>query len=210
MTRLLVVDDHEIVRAGVKRLLVEVSEFTLAGEAGSGADAVNMVRESDWDVVLLDISMPDMSGIDALQQIKQWKPELPVLILSSHLEEIYAINLLRAGAGGYLNKVCAPSELARAIRTVASGGKYVSSSLRRKLASESRGDGHNLPHSDLSQREFQVFCRLADGQALTEIAEDFALSVKTIASYRARLLEKMGMRTVAEITAYAIKHGLIQ
>ena len=119
MTRLLVVDDHEIVRAGVKRLLAEVSEFTVAGEAGSGADAVNMVRESDWDVVLLDISMPDMNGIDALQQIKQWKPELPVLILSSHPEEIYAINLLRAGAGGYLNKVCAPAELAGAIRTVA-------------------------------------------------------------------------------------------
>ncbi len=155
MTRLLVVDDHEIVRAGVKRLLAEVSEFTVAGEAGSGADAVNMVRESDWDVVLLDISMPDMNGIDALQQIKQWKPELPVLILSSHPEEIYAINLLRAGAGGYLNKVCAPAELAGAIRTVAAGGKYVSSSLRRKLASQSRGDGHNMPHSDLSQREFR-------------------------------------------------------
>jgi len=168
MTRLLVVDDHEIVRAGVKRLLAEVSELTVAGEAGSGADAVSMVRESDWDVVLLDISMPDMSGIDALQQIKQWKPELPVLILSSHPEEIYAINLLRAGAGGYLNKVCAPAELAGAIRSVASGGKYVSSSLRQKLASESRGDGRNMPHSDLSQREFQVFCRLADGQALTE------------------------------------------
>jgi len=100
MTRLLVVDDHEIVRAGVKRLLAEVSEFTVAGEAGSGADAANMVKESDWDVVLLDISMPDMNGIDALRQIKQWKPELPVLILSSHSEEIYAINLLRAGAGG--------------------------------------------------------------------------------------------------------------
>jgi DNA-binding NarL/FixJ family response regulator len=104
MTRLLVVDDHEIVRAGVKRLLAEVSEFTVADEAGSGADAVSMVRESDWDVVLLDISMPDMNGIDALQQIKQWKPELPVLILSSHPEEIYAINLLRAGAGGYLKQ----------------------------------------------------------------------------------------------------------
>src|SRR6187551_2218486 len=128
MKRLLVVDDHEMVRAGVKRLLAEVSEFTVAGEAASGADAVNMVRESDWDVVLLEISMPDMNGIDALQKIKQWKPELPVLILSFHPEEIYAINLLRAGAGGYLNKVCAPAELAGAIRTVAAGGKYVSSS----------------------------------------------------------------------------------
>jgi two-component system invasion response regulator UvrY len=160
--------------------------------------------------VLLDISMPDMNGIDALQQIKQWKPELAVLILSSHPEEIYAINLLRAGAGGYLNKDCAPAELAGAIRTVASGGKYVSSALRRQLASESRGDVHKMPHTGLSQREFQVFYRLADGQALSEIAKDLRLSVKTVASYRARLLEKMGMRTVADITASAIKHGLIQ
>ena len=210
MTRLLVVDDHEIVRAGVKRLLAEISEFTVAGEAVSGADAVSMVREADWDVVLLDISMPDINGIDALQQIKQSKPELPVLILSSHPEEIYAINLLRAGAGGYLNKVCATAELVGAIRTVASGGKYVSSSLRRRLDSESRSDGHKIPHNSLSQREFQVFCKLAEGQELSKIAQDLMLSVKTVASYRARLLEKMGMRTVADITYYAMKHGLIQ
>jgi DNA-binding NarL/FixJ family response regulator len=210
MTRILVVDDHEIVRAGLKQLLSDYEEFTVAGEAGSGADAINMVRESDWDVVLLDISMPDMNGIDTLKQIKHFKPRLPVLILTGHPEENYAINLLRAGARGYLRKECTPQVLVDAIRTVVSGRRYVSPALRDQLAAELSGEGQNALHTELSQREFQIFCKLADGQSVSEIAKDLFLSVKTVSTYRARILEKMGMKTNAQVTYYAIKHGLIQ
>jgi two-component system invasion response regulator UvrY len=209
MTRVLVVDDHEIVRAGVKELLSEFNEFTVAGEAGSGAGAVSMVRESDWDIVLLDISMPDMNGIDTLKQIKGIKPNLPVLILTSHPEENYAINLLRAGARGYLHKECTPQVLVDAIRTVVSGRRYVSPALSQQFAAELNGEGQNALHTALSQREFQIFCKLAEGQTVSEIAEDLFLSVKTVSSYRARLLEKMDMKTNAQVTYYAIKHGLI-
>jgi two-component system, NarL family, invasion response regulator UvrY len=210
MTRLLVVDDHQIVRAGIKQLLSEYEEFTVAGEAGSGADAVKMVRESDWDVVLLDITMPDMNGVDTLKQIKRSKPDLPVLILTMHPEENYAINLLRAGASGYLNKVCTPEELVGAIRAVASGRRYVSPALGAQLAGDLSGDGHTALHTELSKREFQVFCKLAAGQTVSEIADELFLSVKTVSTYRSRILEKMGMKTSAQVTYYAIKHGLIQ
>jgi DNA-binding NarL/FixJ family response regulator len=169
-----------------------------------------MVRESDWDVVLLDISMPDMNGIDTLKQIKHWKPRLPVLILTGHPEENYAINLLRAGARGYLRKECTPEDLVDAIRTVVSGRRYVSPALRDQLAAELSGEGQNALHTELSQREFQIFCKLADGQAVSEIAKDLFLSVKMVSTYRARILEKMGMKTNAQVTYYAIKHGLIQ
>ena len=190
MTRLLVVDDHEIVRAGLKQLLSDHEEFTVAGEAGSGADAVNMVRESDWDVVLLDISMPDMSGVDTLKQIKHWKPKLPVLILTVHPEENYAINLLRAGASGYLRKECTPEELVDAIRSVVSGRRYVSLALRHQLAAELNGKGQNALHTKLAQREFQIFCKLANGQPVSEIAEDLFLSAKTVGAYLRGFLRK--------------------
>ncbi|HWP87001.1 MAG TPA: response regulator transcription factor [Burkholderiales bacterium] len=210
MTRILVADDHQIVRAGLKNLLSEYKEFTVAGEAGSGTDALKMVRESDWDVVLLDISMPDMNGIDTLKQIKRSKPDLPVLILTMHPEDHYAINLLRAGANGYVCKECAPEQLVGAIRTVASGRRYVSPALGDQLAGDLSGDGQNALHTELSEREFQVFCKLAAGQAVSEIADELFLSVKTVSTYRSRILEKMGMKTNANITYYAIKHGLIQ
>jgi two-component system invasion response regulator UvrY len=210
MTRILVADDHQIVRAGLKNLLSEYKEFTVAGEAGSGTDALKMVRESDWDVVLLDISMPDMNGIDTLKQIKRSKPDLPVLILTMHPEDHYAINLLRAGANGYVCKECAPEQLVGAIRTVASGRRYVSPALGDQLAGDLSGEGQNALHTELSEREFQVFCKLAAGQAVSEIADELFLSVKTVSTYRSRILEKMGMKTNANITYYAIKHGLIQ
>jgi len=210
MTRILVADDHQIVRAGLKNLLSEYKEFTVAGEAGSGTDALKMVREADWDVVLLDISMPDMNGIDTLKQIKRSKPDLPVLILTMHPEDHYAINLLRAGANGYVCKECAPEQLVGAIRTVASGRRYVSPALGDQLAGDLSGDGQNALHTELSEREFQVFCKLAAGQAVSEIADELFLSVKTVSTYRSRILEKMGMKTNANITYYAIKHGLIQ
>ena len=210
MTRILVVDDHEIVRAGLKELLSIYHEFTVAGEAGSGADAVKMVREANWDIVLLDISMPDMNGIEALTQIRRIKPEQPVLILTMHPEDQYAVNLLRAGANGYLRKECSPEMLVAAIRTVASGRRYISPALGDQLAGELDGEGHKAPHTELSDREFQVFCKLAAGQAVSQIADELFLSVKTVSTYRSRILEKMGMKTNANITYYAIKHGLIQ
>jgi DNA-binding NarL/FixJ family response regulator len=160
--------------------------------------------------VLLDISMPDMNGIDTLKQIKRSKPDLPVLILTMHPEDHYAINLLRAGANGYVCKECAPEQLVGAIRTVASGRRYVSPALGDQLAGDLSGDGQNALHTELSEREFQVFCKLAAGQAVSEIADELFLSVKTVSTYRSRILEKMGMKTNANITYYAIKHGLIQ
>jgi len=210
MTRLLVVDDHPIVRAGLKFLLSDYKEFIVAGEAGSGADAVKMVREAHWDVVLLDISMPDMNGIEALTQIKRIKPEQPVLMLTMHPEDQYAVNLLRAGASGYLRKECAPEALVSAIRTVASGRRYIGPVLGEQLAGELEGKEHNAPHRELSKREFQIFCRIADGQGVSEVADELFLSVKTVSTYRARILEKMHLKSNADITYYAIKQGLIQ
>ena len=209
MTRLLVVDDYPIVRAGIKEFLSDQQEFTVAGEAGSGADAVRMVRESGWDVVLLDISLPDMKDIEALTQIKHVKPEQPVLMLITRLEDEYAVNLLRAGASGYLSKECTPEALLSAIRTVASG-RCISQELGEQLAANLNGDGHKSPHTELSQREFQIFCKLASGLAVSQVADELFLSVKTISTYRSRVLEKMNMKTNAHLTYYAIKHGLIQ
>ena len=210
MTRLLVVDDHEIVRAGVKQLLSEHEEFTVAGEAASGADALKMVRDADWDVVLLDISMPDMNGIEVLTHIKRTKPKQKVLILTVHPEDQYAVNLLRAGASGYLRKDCTAEALVSAIRTVASGRRYISPALGDTLAGELDGEGPKLPHTELSRREFQIFCKLAAGQAVSEIADELLLSVKTVSTYRTRILEKMRIKTNAHITYYAIRHGLVK
>ena len=209
MTRLLVVDDHEIVRAGVKQLLSEHEEFTVAGEAASGADALKMVRDEDWDVVLLDISMPDMNGIEVLTHIKRTKPEQKVLILTVHPEDQYAVNLLRAGASGYLNKEAASTQLVGAIRTVVHGRKFVSPALAQILADGVTGDADRPLHGELSQREFQIFCKLAGGAAVSKIADELHLSVKTVSTYRTRVLEKMGMKSNADLTYYAIKNGLI-
>ncbi|MEO7727254.1 MAG: response regulator transcription factor [Burkholderiales bacterium] len=210
MTRILVADDHQIVRAGLKNLLADYNEFTVAGEAGSGTDTIKMVREEDWDIVLLDISMPDMNGVDTLKQIRRSKPDLPVLILTMHPEDQFAINLLRAGANGYVCKECAPEQLISAIRTVVSGRRYVSPALGDQLAGDLSGDSQKALHTELSEREFQVFCKLASGQAVSEIATELFLSVKTVSTYRSRILEKMSMKTNANLTYYAIKHGLIQ
>jgi len=209
VTRLLVVDDHLIVRAGLKSLLADYEEFTVGGEAASGADAVQMVRESDWDVVLLDISMPDMNGIEALAEIRRIKPKLPVLILTIHPEDQYAINLLRAGASGYLRKECMPEALVGAIRTVLSGGRYISPELSQQLATGLGGE-QKAPHKQLSEREFQVFCKLARGQAVSEVAKALSLSVKTIHTHRSRILEKLHVKSNAHMAYYAVKNGLLK
>jgi DNA-binding NarL/FixJ family response regulator len=182
----------------------------VAGEASSGEEAIRLARTGEWDVVLLDISMPDKNGVDTLAEIKRHRPELPVVMLSMHPESQYAVSLLRAGASGYVSKEGAPEELVHAIRTVAQGRRYVSATLGELLAADLDRNADRPLHGGLSEREFQIFCKLAAGQPVSRIAGELFLSVKTVSTYRARVLEKMGMKTNADLTYYAIKNGLIE
>ena len=208
--RVLIADDHAIVRQGLRQILSDTPDLTVAGEAENGVQAVQMVRNGEWDVVLMDVSMPDRNGIDALKLIKKEFPRLPVLILSMYPEEQYAIRALKAGASGYLTKQSAPELLVTAIRQVASGKKYVSPSLAEELANAIGEDSERPPHEKLSDREYQTLCMIASGKTPTEIAEALNLSVKTVSVYRARLLEKMNLRNNAELTHYGLKHGLAE
>ncbi|HLB15609.1 MAG TPA: response regulator transcription factor [Burkholderiales bacterium] len=210
MIRILIADDHAIVRAGLKVFVAAEIDMEVAAEAGTGAETIELVRAGDFDVVLLDIAMPDRNGVDTLKTLKALRPELPVLILSGFAEQQYALNLLRAGASGYLNKEAAPAQLVGAIRTVVQGRKYVSPQLAEILADGVTGDAERPLHTRLSQREFQIFCKLAGGVAVSQIAGELFLSVKTVSTYRARILEKMGVASNADLTYYAIKNGLIQ
>lgn len=209
MIKVLIADDHAIVRAGLRRLLADASDMQVAGEAGNSEEVLAQVRSAEWSVVLLDLGLPDRSGVDTLRLVKQMKPILPVLILSIYPEDQYAINLLRGGASGYIAKDAEPAELIRAIRLVAAGRKYISTSLAQQLASELNGADGPL-HNELSEREFQVFCKLAAGMSVSQIAAELFLSVKTISTYRRRILEKMSMKNNADCTYYAIKNGLIE
>ncbi|MBL8458424.1 MAG: response regulator transcription factor [Zoogloea sp.] len=208
--RVLIADDHAIVRQGLRQILSDTPDLTVAGEAENGVQAVQLVRSGEWDVVLMDVSMPDRNGIDALKLIKKEYPRLPVLILSMYPEEQYAIRALKAGASGYLTKQSAPDLLVTAIRQVASGKKYVSPSLAEKLANAIGEDTERPAHEKLSDREYQTLCMIASGKTPTEIAEALNLSVKTVSVYRARLLEKMHLRNNAELTHYGLKHGLAE
>jgi DNA-binding NarL/FixJ family response regulator len=210
MIRILIADDHAIVRAGLKAFVAAEIDMEVTAEAGTGTETIELVRAGDFDVVLLDIAMPDRNGVDTLKTLKALRPELPVLILSGFAEQQYALNLLRAGASGYLNKEAAPAQLVGAIRTVVQGRKYVSPQLAEILADGVTGDAERPLHTRLSQREFQIFCKLAAGAAVSQIAEELFLSVKTVSTYRARILEKMGVASNADLTYYAIKNGLIQ
>ncbi len=210
MIRILIADDHAIVRAGLRQFIASEIDMEVAGEAATGTETVELARKADFDVVLLDISMPEGSGVDTLKQLKQIKPELPVLILSTFSEDQYAVNLLRAGASGYLSKESASAQLIGAIRTVLQGRKYVSPALAEILANDIGGTGDTPPHEQLSEREFQVFCKLAAGVPVSKIADELFLSVKTISTYRARILEKMSMKSNADLTYYAIKNSLIE
>ena len=210
MIRILIADDHAIVRAGLKQFIADQPDMQVAGEAATGSEAIQLVRASEFDVVLLDISMPDKNGIDTLKTLRHVKPELPVLMLSAYAEDQYAVNLLRAGAAGYLNKEAASTQLVGAIRTVVQGRKYVSPSLAQILADGVSGDADKPLHAELSQREFQIFCKLAAGAAVSKIADELNLSVKTVSTYRTRILEKMAMKSNADLTYYAIKNGLIE
>ncbi|WP_374485552.1 response regulator [Zoogloea sp.] len=208
--RVLIADDHAIVRQGLRQILSDTPDLTVAGEADNGVEAVQMVRGGEWDVVLMDVSMPDRNGIDALKLIKKECPRLPVLILSMYPEEQYAIRALKAGAAGYLTKQSAPDLLVTAIRQVASGKKYVSPSVAEELVNAIGKDNERPAHEKLSDREYQTLCLIASGKTPAEIAEALNLSVKTVSVYRARLLEKMNLRNNAELTHYGLKHGLAE
>lgn len=209
MIKILIADDHAIVREGLKQIIRETSDMVVADEASTAQEVLEKVWKNDYDVVLLDISMPGRSGLDILKQLKSQRPELPILVLTIHPEEQYAVRVLRAGASGYLTKESAPDELIKAIRKVSMGRKYVSSTLAEKLATEVDIVSEKPLHQALSDREYEVMCMIASGKTVKEIAEELCLSIKTISTYRSRILEKMKMKSNAELIHYAIQNRLV-
>ena len=210
MIRILIADDHTIVREGLKQILAETSDMVVADEARNGQEVLAKVGNKEYDVVLLDISMPGRSGLDILKQLKGERPKLPILILSMYSEEQYAMRALRAGASGYMTKESAPDELIVAIRKVSEGRKYVTPSLAEKLAISLELGEEKAPHELLSDREYQVMCMVASGKTIKEIADELSLSVKTISTYRSRILEKLSLKTNAAITHYAVQNKLVE
>lgn len=206
----LIADDHAIVRAGLRQILADYPDIDVVEEAGNGAEAVERAANPDVHVVLLDISMPDSNVADTLALLRRRQPDLPVLILSMHPEEQYAINLLRLGASGYVSKGREGEELVAAIRAAHQGKRYVSASLAEQLAAEAAGEAAGPLHRTLSAREFQVFSKLAGGMSVSQIAADLCLSVKTVSTHRTRILQKMDMKSNADLTYYAVKNNLIQ
>ena len=209
MIRVGIVDDHAIVRSGLKQFFSEHVDLRVAGEAASGREAIDLVRTTEMDVLVMDLSMPGQSGIDALAMIRAKAPDVGILILSGYPEEHYAMNLIRQGASGYLNKECEPSEIVEAIRTIALGKRYITPTVAELLAQQLNRTTDTLPHEHLSEREFQVFLKLAKGQTAGDIAEALSLSVKTVSTYRTRLMEKMGLSSNSDLTYYALKNRLI-
>jgi DNA-binding NarL/FixJ family response regulator len=209
MIHLLIADDHAIVRRGLRQIVAEDPELVISGEASNARELMPLLRERTCDVLLLDLGLPDRSGLEVLAELRERRPNLPVLVLSMHPEEQFGVRLLRAGAAGYLSKESAPEELIRAIRKVHRGGKYVSPSLAEKLAFSLGPGGERPPHEDLTEREFEVLCLIASGKTVTQVAEALTLSVKTVSTYRARLLEKMSLHNNAELMSYALRHGLL-
>jgi two-component system invasion response regulator UvrY len=208
MIRILVVDDHAVVRAGVRHLISEVDDMEVAGEASSAAEAIRMIRAEPWDIVLLDINLPDRNGVEILETIKRINASLPVLFLSMHPENRYATQILRAGASGYLQKEALGDELVGAIRTIMQGHKHISYAVAELLTVPP--DKRDVPlHETLSKREQEIFRRLSVGDSVTKIGEDLCLSVKTVSTYRSRILTKMNMASNAELIYYAIKQKLV-
>jgi two-component system, NarL family, invasion response regulator UvrY len=209
MIKILVVDDHAVVREGIKQILAGQADMVVEDEAGSGTETFSKVMKQNFDLLLLDISMPGRNGIEVLEEIKSLRPKLPVLILSMHPEEQYAVRMLRAGAAGYLTKASAPQELISAIRKVSRGVKYITISLAEKLAFDLDAGADKPLHEKLSNREYQVMLMLASGTSVSEVAEELCLSVKTVSTYRTRIMEKMGMKKNAELTLYAVNNNLL-
>lgn len=210
MIRIAIVDDHAMVRAGLRQFFSDQSDFTVVAEAANGREALDIVRKGEVDVILMDLSMPDSGGVDALVAIRARAPDLPVLILSGFPEEHYATTLLRQGASGYLNKDCDPEEVVKAIRTVHRGRKYITAGVAEQLANNLTGDADKPAHEQLSERELQVFLRLAQGETIGQLAVGLSLSVKTVSTYRTRIMEKMQLASNSDLTYYALKNGLIQ
>ena len=210
MTRIVVADDHTIVREGLKQILAAAGDFDIVGEARDGHEALKAVRELEFDVLVLDMSMPGKSGIELIKQVRAEKPKLRILVLSMHEEHQYAVRAIRAGAAGYLTKEGASAQLVSAIRKVAGGGAYISAAVAEQLALGAMPDAKGPPHSALSDREFQIFRMIAEGRSVSDIAERLNLSVKTVSTHKANLLQKMNMTTTGELIRYAIANKLVE
>ncbi|MBT5028669.1 MAG: response regulator transcription factor [Nitrospina sp.] len=210
LTKILVADDHEIVRKGMGTIISETDDLCLVGEAENGNEVLQKLNELDVDVLVMDFDMPEKNGLDTLLEVKGFFPKLPVLILSIFPEDHYGTRFLKAGASGYLGKASASDQLVVAIRKVAKGGKYVSSELAEKLATDINKDSEKIPHEKLTDREFQVFRMLAGGSKLKDIASELCLSINTVSTYRGRILEKMDLQSNADLIHYAIKSGLVK
>ncbi len=208
--RVLIADDHQVVRSGLRQMIASQVDMQLVGECRTGREVLDQMRTEPTDVLLLDLSLPDMSGLDVLRQIRAHHEKVAVLVVSGYPESQFGMNVLRAGASGFVSKGVDEAELLRAVRMVARGHRYVGSELADQLVSGAQGDPNAPRHSVLSEREFQIFCKLAEGISVSECAATLFLSVKTVSTYRSRILEKMAMRTNADITYYAIKNGLVQ
>lgn len=209
--RILIADDHAIIRDGLRQILDDTDDLEIVGEAANGSETVAQVREQDWDLLILDVSMPGRGALELIKQINGEKPRLPILVFSMHPEEQYAVRALRAGASGYLNKEADGTLLVAAIRKVANGGIYLSPFVSEQMARELMPGGNSelLPHKRLSDREFQILCMLAGGKAIGEIACELCVSVKTVSTHKTRILHKMGMHNAAELIRYAIEHELV-
>jgi len=209
MKRILIVDDHPIVRDGLKQILGDTDDLVVGGEAGNADEALSLVRESDFDLVVLDITLPGRTGIDLLRDLRRERPALPVLMLSIHPEDELGIRAVKAGASGYLSKQCASDDLVHAIQLIVTGNKYISRSLADHLIEEIQRDTNKPPHELLSDREYEVMSLIATGSSMKEVAAALSLCKSTVSTYRVRIMDKLNVRSNAEITRYAIHHGLV-
>lgn len=210
MLKILIADDHDVVREGLKKILLSQWPDAEFGDAGNGGEALALVRKKRWDVVILDISMPGVSGLEALKELKSVLPKQPVLVLSMHPESQYAVRVMKSGASGYITKDTISDEIVHAIKKIVAGGKYVSESLAENLATHFSESPDTLPHERLSDREFEIMVMLASGKTVSEIADNLSISVKTVSTHRAHILEKMSLANNAELTRYAFEHKLVQ
>ena len=209
MLRILITDDHKIMRDGLKKILGDSFPSVHFGEAANSSEAIKMVEKYEWDLIIMDINLPGRNGLDAIKEIQRSNPHIPILVLSMYPEDQFAVRAIRAGASGYLNKDSAPDELVTAIKTIRQGHPFITSTVALELASEVRGEMQNTAHKSLSDREYEVLCHIASGKPVSAIAQELSLSVKTISTYRSKILEKLGMKNNAELTYYAIRNGLI-
>jgi len=210
MIRIVMADDHAIVREGLKRIVASANDFEVVDEAGDGNEVMRIVRERDFDVLVLDLSMPGRSGMELIKWVKAEKPKVRVLVLSMHQEQQYAVRAIKTGASGYLTKESAPAQLVQAIRKIASGGAYISAEVAEQLALGAMPGGSAAPHESLSSREFEVFRLLVAGVSVTDIAHQLTLSVKTVSTHKANLMQKMGLANQSDLIRYALRHGLTE